>query len=95
MTSMGRERNLVRTTESGIVAVIRASSGEQLVDVASALFAGGIDVMEITFTVPGAVKVLEKLADKLGDQILLGAGTVLDTETAPLRPVVFLPCPPW
>jgi 2-dehydro-3-deoxyphosphogluconate aldolase/(4S)-4-hydroxy-2-oxoglutarate aldolase len=67
---------------TGIVAVIRASSGERLVDVAEALLAGGVEVMEVTFTVPGAVRVLERVADRLGNRVLLGAGTVLDIETA-------------
>jgi len=64
------------------VAVVRAASGELLADVAEALVAGGVDVLEITFTVPHATRVLEKVADRLGDKVLLGAGTVLDTETA-------------
>jgi len=64
------------------VAVVRAASGEQLVDVAEALAAGGIDAVEITFTVPQAHRVIEKVAAKLGTRILLGAGTVLDAETA-------------
>lgn len=72
---------LDRVLDSCIVAVIRAESGEKLVDVAEALLAGGVDVMEVTFTVPKAVQVLEKVADKLGKRVLLGAGTVLDPET--------------
>jgi 2-dehydro-3-deoxyphosphogluconate aldolase/(4S)-4-hydroxy-2-oxoglutarate aldolase len=73
---------LRRVLNTGIVAIIRAPSGELLVDVAEALSAGGIDVMEVTFTIPGAIRVLEQVSDKLGDRVLLGAGTVLDTETA-------------
>jgi 2-dehydro-3-deoxyphosphogluconate aldolase/(4S)-4-hydroxy-2-oxoglutarate aldolase len=73
---------LSRVLDSGIVAVVRAPSGELLADVAEALLAGSVDVMEITFTVPRAHKVLEQVADRLGDKVLLGAGTVLDTETA-------------
>jgi 2-dehydro-3-deoxyphosphogluconate aldolase/(4S)-4-hydroxy-2-oxoglutarate aldolase len=65
-----------------IVAVIRAESPDLLVEVAEALVAGGVEVMEVTFTVPRATQVLEKVAAKLGDRILLGAGTVLDAETA-------------
>lgn len=79
---MVREEQLARMLNSGIVAVVRASDGKRLVDVARALLAGGVEAVEITFTVPKAVKVLEEVADSLGDQILLGAGTVLDTETA-------------
>jgi 2-dehydro-3-deoxyphosphogluconate aldolase/(4S)-4-hydroxy-2-oxoglutarate aldolase len=79
---MPRTQQLARVAQCGIVAVIRAKSGEQLVDVARALCAGGVDVMEVTFTVPRAARVLEQVADEVGDQVLLGAGTVLDTETA-------------
>jgi 2-dehydro-3-deoxyphosphogluconate aldolase/(4S)-4-hydroxy-2-oxoglutarate aldolase len=64
------------------VAVIRASSGERLGDVAEALLAGGIDCMEVTFTVPSAVDVLRDVHERVGDRALLGAGTVLDSETA-------------
>jgi len=67
---------------SGIVAIIRAPDGGLLVDVAEALVAGGVEVLEVTFTVPQAHRVLEQMAAKLGDRVLLGAGTVLDTETA-------------
>ena len=73
---------LNRVLERVIVAVIRAESPDLLVDVAEALVAGGVEVMEVTFTVPRATQVLEKVAAKLGDRILLGAGTVLDPETA-------------
>lgn len=79
---MSKEKNLARVHDSGIVAVIRAHSGELLADVAEALLAGGVEVMEVTFTVPRAQKVLEQVAERLGDKILLGAGTVLDPETA-------------
>jgi 2-dehydro-3-deoxyphosphogluconate aldolase / (4S)-4-hydroxy-2-oxoglutarate aldolase len=73
---------LQRVLNTGIVAIIRAPSGELLVDAAEALLAGGIDAVEITFTVPKAPRVLETVADRLGDKVLLGAGTVLDPETA-------------
>lgn len=79
---MSKDLHLTRVLNSGIVAVIRAKSGELLVDVAEALLDGGVDVMELTFTVPQAHRVLERVADKIGDRILLGAGTVLDAETA-------------
>jgi 2-dehydro-3-deoxyphosphogluconate aldolase/(4S)-4-hydroxy-2-oxoglutarate aldolase len=71
-----------RVLDHAIVAVIRAESPDLLVDVAEALVAGGVEVMEVTFTVPRATQVLEKVTEKLGSRILLGAGTVLDTETA-------------
>ena len=74
--------NLQRVLDRKIVAVIRADSPDLLVDVAEALLAGGVEVMEVTFTVPRAARVIEQVADKLGDRVLLGAGTVLDAETA-------------
>ncbi len=79
---MSKINNLSRVLNSGIVAIIRSNDGSRLADVAEALVAGGVDVMEVTFTVPKAHRVLEQVADRLGDKILLGAGTVLDTETA-------------
>ena len=79
---MHKDRMLSRIMNSGVVAVMRAPSGEMLVDVAEALLAGGVEAIEVTFTVPGAHRVLEQVADRLGDRILLGAGTVLDSETA-------------
>ena len=79
---MSKETTLSRIVDSGVVAVLRAPSGEMLLDVAQALLAGGVEAIEITFTVPGAHRVLEQVANRLGDKILLGAGTVLDAETA-------------
>jgi 2-dehydro-3-deoxyphosphogluconate aldolase/(4S)-4-hydroxy-2-oxoglutarate aldolase len=73
---------LSRIVRSGIVAVVRAESGELLADVAQSLASGGVHAVEITFTVPKAHHVLETVADRLGDRIVLGAGTVLDSETA-------------
>ncbi len=82
LPSMSKDDDLKRVLDRAVIAVVRLPSGEQLVDVAQALLAGGVDVLEITFTVPRATHVLETVADRLGDKILLGAGTVLDTETA-------------
>src|SRR4051812_48618155 len=80
MTSANHD--LERILRCGVVAVLRAKSGEILTDVAEALLAGGVEAIEVTFTVPRAPQVLEQVADRLGDKIVLGAGTVLDTETA-------------
>lgn len=79
---MSKTNDLQRVIESGIVAVIRANRSELLVDVSEALLAGGVSVLEITFTVPKPLHVLEGVADQLGDRALVGAGTVLDAETA-------------
>jgi 2-dehydro-3-deoxyphosphogluconate aldolase/(4S)-4-hydroxy-2-oxoglutarate aldolase len=79
---MSKQANLMRVLETGVVAILRAPSGEMLGDVAEALLTGGIEAIEVTFTVPKAHKILEQVADRLGDRVLLGAGTVLDSETA-------------
>ncbi len=73
---------LGRLIEGGVVAVVRSSEPQKLVDVAEALRAGGVTAVEITLTVPRALDVLERVSDRLGDSVLLGAGTVLDCETA-------------
>src|SRR6476659_7844233 len=73
---------LDRVLSTGIVAVMRSPSGELLADVAEALLAGGVEAIEVTFTVPRAPIVLEQVAHRLGNKIVLGAGTVLDPETA-------------
>ncbi|MBN2218393.1 MAG: bifunctional 4-hydroxy-2-oxoglutarate aldolase/2-dehydro-3-deoxy-phosphogluconate aldolase [Pirellulales bacterium] len=71
-----------RVFRTGIVSILRAPNSEGLVDVAEALLAGGVDIIEVTFTVPGAPRVLEQVAGRLGSRVVLGAGSILDTETA-------------
>jgi len=78
---MSAPGDLQRVLDSGIVAIIRATSGEQLVQVARALYEGGINVIEVTFTVPNVLEILSAVRRDLGNKILLGAGTVLDPET--------------
>lgn len=74
---------LRRITEIGLVAVVRAETGDQAVRAAEAVKEGGAAALEITFTVPRAHRVLETLADRYSpDELILGAGTVLDPETA-------------
>src|SRR5258708_10527623 len=68
--------------EIGVVPVIRTSTAESAIKSIQAIHRGGIRAAEITMTVPGAVRALEKIADEFGDKIILGAGTVLDPETA-------------
>ncbi|MBL8181302.1 MAG: bifunctional 2-keto-4-hydroxyglutarate aldolase/2-keto-3-deoxy-6-phosphogluconate aldolase [Blastocatellia bacterium] len=75
--------DIVKQIESlGLVPVVRASSADEAMQAIDAIKAGGVNVLEITMTVPGAVKVIEKVADKYGSEVLVGAGTVLDPETA-------------
>ena len=68
--------------EIGIVPVVRTDSAEGAIRAIEAVYRGGIRAAEITMTVPGAIRALEKVADEFGDKIVLGAGTVLDPETA-------------
>lgn len=68
--------------EIGIVPIVRTNSAESAIQSIEAVYAGGVKCAEITMTVPGALKALEKIADALGDKMILGAGTVLDPETA-------------
>ncbi|MGD9496342.1 MAG: bifunctional 4-hydroxy-2-oxoglutarate aldolase/2-dehydro-3-deoxy-phosphogluconate aldolase [Armatimonadota bacterium] len=65
----------------GMAAVIRAKSSEHLMQVAEAIKAGGIDVIEVTMTTPNALAVIEEVASKYGDEVLIGVGSVLDAET--------------
>lgn len=73
---------LQRIENVGVVAVVRAENSQQAKNIALACMNGGIDSIEITFTVPGAQKVIEALTEEFGDTLLVGAGTVLDSETA-------------
>jgi 2-dehydro-3-deoxyphosphogluconate aldolase/(4S)-4-hydroxy-2-oxoglutarate aldolase len=79
---MSRESHLRRVLDGGIVAVVRSPDGSKLVDACRALADGGVTTVEITMTVPDAVDVLRQVRTTLGDRVLLGAGTVLDPETA-------------
>jgi 2-dehydro-3-deoxyphosphogluconate aldolase/(4S)-4-hydroxy-2-oxoglutarate aldolase len=76
------ESSLRRVLDCGIVAVVRAPDGGHLVEVAEALLDGGVTVVEITMSVPNALEVISQVRQAMGDRILLGAGTVLDEETA-------------
>jgi 2-dehydro-3-deoxyphosphogluconate aldolase/(4S)-4-hydroxy-2-oxoglutarate aldolase len=78
---MTKQQILAGILNVGVVPVVRTNSAESAIRSIEALFEGGITTAEITMTVPGAVKALEKIADKFGDRIVLGAGTVLDPET--------------
>jgi len=80
---MDRQAIVARIIESGLVAVVRAENADEAARIAEACREGGAVAIEITFTVPGALKVIEALANRFsGGEILIGAGTVLDQETA-------------
>jgi 2-dehydro-3-deoxyphosphogluconate aldolase / (4S)-4-hydroxy-2-oxoglutarate aldolase len=71
-----------RIVEVGIVPIVRATSASQARQAAEAVCAGGIPIVEVTMTVPGAIDVIKELVKSLGADVLIGAGTVLDAETA-------------
>src|SRR5262249_35872377 len=79
---MSKESHLRQVLDCGIVAVVRSPDHQQLGEVARALADGGVPVVEITMSVPNALDVLRQVKQALGDRLLLGAGTVLDAETA-------------
>ncbi len=80
---MDKELVLTKITDVGVVAVVRAENGEKAKRIADACMEGGVPAIELTFTVPFAHKVIEELAKEYSDgSMILGAGTVMDSETA-------------
>lgn len=79
---MTRDQVKTRIIEIGILPVIRAASADQGMRAAEAVHKGGIPVVEMTMTVPGAIDAIAQLSKTMGSEILIGAGTVLDAETA-------------
>ncbi len=74
---------LQRIVDTGIIAIVRADSPDKAIRIAEAIREGGVDIIEITLTVPGAIRVIEELNRVYGDgELLIGAGSVLDPETA-------------
>src|SRR4051794_40327063 len=73
---------LQKLKDIAIVPVVRTTNAESAIRAVEAIAEGGIACAEITMTVQGAIRALERVADRFGDRILLGAGTVLDPETA-------------
>ncbi len=82
ITPKRKGRNIHIILETGIMAVIRAQSSDQLVDVASALRDGGVKAIEVTMTTPNALEVINKVSELMKDDCVIGVGTVLDPETA-------------
>lgn len=79
---MTKDAVLQRIRTTGLIPVVRADSAEQAMRAVEAIKAGGVTVLEVTMTVPGAIAVIEKLVATYGGEALIGAGTVLDPETA-------------
>ena len=76
-----KEKALTRIREVGLVPIVRVPTEEDAARVAEAIVAAGIGIAEVTMTVPGALRVMEGVAARYGDKVLLGAGTILDPET--------------
>ncbi len=68
--------------ETKLIPIIRVESSKVATQVAEAFLKGGVNIIEVTFSVPGAIDVVRDLADRFGDKVLIGTGTVLDSETA-------------
>jgi 2-dehydro-3-deoxyphosphogluconate aldolase/(4S)-4-hydroxy-2-oxoglutarate aldolase len=77
-----KQQLIDQMSDAGVVAVIRAKSKDQLIDIASALLAGGVPSIEVTMSTPKAIAGIELLADKLGDKAIIGVGTCIDPATA-------------
>jgi 2-dehydro-3-deoxyphosphogluconate aldolase / (4S)-4-hydroxy-2-oxoglutarate aldolase len=76
------DHTLKSILDNKIVAIIRNANPKDVLKIANALYEGGVKVLEITLNSPNALTVIEELSSELGDQIVVGAGTVLDPETA-------------
>lgn len=79
---MNKEQVLRRIAEVGLVPVVRAQSADEAIRAINAIREGGVEVLEITMTVPGAISVIGAVAERFGSDVVVGAGTVLDAETA-------------
>jgi KDPG and KHG aldolase len=93
---MAKIDNLYLLRERKVVAIMRAKNSEELIDAAEAICAGGISVIEVTMTTPNALNVIEKARAKFKNEVLFGAGSVLDPETARaaiLAGAQFVVCP--
>ena len=79
---MNKTEVIKQIKDTGLIPVVRATSADEAMRAIDAIREGGISVLEVTMTVPGAVGVIEQLTKKYGSDVLVGAGTVLDAETA-------------
>ena len=79
---MNKPEVIQRIRDTGLIPVVRAESAELAMRAVEAIKTGGVDVVEVTMTVPGAIDVIAKLAATFGTEVLIGAGTVLDPDIA-------------
>jgi len=82
VTSMQKAEIIERLVAIGVIPVVRAASAAEALTAVEAIEAGGLPILEITMTVPGALGVIEAVAKRYGESVLVGAGTVLNPETA-------------
>ena len=76
-----REKAIGLICDVGLVPIVRAPSPEDAFRAAEAIISGGIGIAEITMTVPNAIRAMERVTERYGDKVLLGAGTILDPES--------------
>ena len=93
---MSKDTVLNQILDTGVVAIMRASSSDQLLSAAEAILEGGVSAIEVTMTTPNAMEVIRQATARFGSQVLFGVGTVLDSETARaaiLAGAQFVVCP--
>ncbi len=73
-----KEKALKLIHDTGLIPIIRVESADIAFNVADAFLEGGVNIIEVTMSVPGAVDVVRQLVDKFGDKVLIGTGTVVD-----------------
>lgn len=89
-------KSVDRIVKSGVVAIMRAKTSNQLLEAAKAILAGGVTAIEVTMTTPGALGVIQEAVNTFSDEVIFGAGSVLDAETARaaiLAGAQFIVCP--
>jgi len=96
LVAVSNLKTLNQIAQVGVVAIMRTKSSDQLLAAADAIKNGGVNVIEVTMTTPGALSVIEDAVKRYGSEVLFGAGTVLDPETARqaiLSGAQFIVCP--
>lgn len=82
MVQLDMEKTLEKIAAAGLIAVVRAENENQALDIVDALKKGGAEIIEVTMTVPGAVEIIDQLVKAGSEKTIIGAGTVMDLETA-------------
>jgi 2-dehydro-3-deoxyphosphogluconate aldolase/(4S)-4-hydroxy-2-oxoglutarate aldolase len=82
VVALDKKENLMRIVECGVVSIIRVRSSEEAVKISDAIKKGGVNVIEVSLVTPGALEAIRTISGKLDSEVLLGAGTVLDPESA-------------